>query len=139
MSISWISLPALLAVHLGFAALLGAVSGTARQTRWQFPTYCAVGLGSLLFLGANLALPLPMWANSLVWMTSAGAFGLGFESAELLRGRVEFGWYYAGTAMILILIWGMAQGFSPPTLVIGLAAALAAGISLRRGLLAKFS
>lgn len=139
MLISWISFPAFVTVHLGFAALLGAVSGAARESRWQFTTYCALVFGGLLFLGANLALPLPMWASSLLWLASAAAFGLGYQSVEVLNWRPEFGWYYAGAAMLLILVWGLAQGWRSPTLALGVAAALAAGLSLRRGLLIKLN
>jgi hypothetical protein len=139
MQIPWISFPALIAIHLGFAALLGVVSGAARGSRWQFATYCALAFGGLLFLGANLAFPLPMWANSLLWIASAAAFGLGYQFSEEAKPRAAFGWYYAGAAMLLVLVWGLVQDWRSPTLILGLSAALAAGISLRRGLLAKFN
>lgn len=132
MSISWISIPALVAVHLGFAGLLGAVYGTARRSHWQFTAYCALVFGGLLFLGANLALPLPMWASSLLWLASAAAFGLGSLAADTAAWRAEYGWYYAVAAMLLVLAWGLAQSWPSPAIALGLAAALAAALSWTR-------
>lgn len=125
-----IALLALLVVHFGFAALLGALVSRVRTlAEGGFLAFLA-----LLYLVATFTLPLPVWGNVLVLL---GGFFLAALSASrfprpLFQPRV--GWFYTGFAMLLIFLWSAAQGWQYPLLTLGAAAGLAATMSWRRGL-----
>lgn len=125
-----ISLLALLVVHFGFAALLGAL---VNRVQW-LAEGAVLAFLSLLYLMATFTLPLPLWADFLVLL---GSFFLAALSASriprpLFQPRV--GWFYAGLAMLLILFWSAAQGWQYPLLTLGAGAGLIGTFARGRGL-----
>ena len=125
-----ISLLALLVVHFGFAALLGAlVKRVHSLVEGSVLTFLA-----LLYVAATFTLPMPAWANILVLL--AGFFLAALSASRIPRPlfQPQVGWFYAGFAMLLILLWSAAQAWQYPLLTLGAAAGLAATLAWRRGL-----
>jgi hypothetical protein len=129
MTFDWISLPALLAVQIGFAALLGAVLRNAHTVAQRVAALVA----GLLFVVAGLVLPLGLAYKAGLWMFSAIAFAAFALRPFAFKWPRRFGWLYAGFAMLLILAWSAAQGSPLPLLLLGVAAGLAAALAWRRG------
>jgi len=125
-----ISLLALLSVHFGFAALLGAL-----MKRVQ--TLVEAGILSLLaliYIVATFTLPLPVWANSVVLVASLFVAALSATRIPRPLFQPRIGLFYAGFTMLLILLWSAVQGWQYPLITLGAAAGLAATLALRRGL-----
>ena len=125
-----ISLLALLSVHFGFAALLGTLVKRVQ-------TLVEAGILSflaLIYIAATFTLPLQAWANSVVLL--AGLFVAVLSAARIPRPLFQprIGLFYAGFAMLLILLWSAVQGWQYLLITLGAAAGLAATLALRRGL-----
>jgi hypothetical protein len=125
-----ISLLALLSVHFGFAALLGAlVKRVQNLVEAGILSFLA-----LIYIVATFTLPLQAWANSVVLLASL--FVAALSAARIPRPLFQprIGLFYASFAMLLILLWSAVQGWQYPLITLGAAAGLAATLALRRGL-----
>lgn len=125
-----ISLLALLVIHFGFAALLGAL---VRRVQ-SIPEGVVLTFLSFLYLAATFTLPLPVWANGIVVLSSIFLATLAASRIPKPLFQPRVGWFYAGIAMSLILLWSAVQGWQYPLLTLGAAAGLAATLAWRRGL-----
>ncbi|MEX1071719.1 MAG: hypothetical protein WEC37_03745 [Anaerolineales bacterium] len=125
-----ISLVALLAVHFGFAALLGALMSRA-VSLFHGST---LGVASFLYMTATFTLPLALWTKIIVLLISALLFALSAARTPKFLFHPRIGWLYAGLAMSLIFAWTATQGWQTPLLSLGAAAGLAATLAWRRGL-----
>jgi len=125
-----ISLLALLSVHFGFAALLGALVKRV-QTLAEGGILAFL---SLIYLMATFTLPLPMWGNTLVLLVSLLLAGLSASRIPRSLFRPRVGWFYVGFAMLLILLWSAVQGWQYPVITLGAVAGLAATLAWKRGL-----
>lgn len=123
-----ISLLALLSVHLGFAALLGALVKRV-QTLIEG---VILSFLSLIYLVATFTLPLPVWANALVILASLFLAALAASRIPRSLFQPRVAWFYAGFAMLLILLWTTAQGWQYPLITLGALAGLAATLAWRR-------
>lgn len=132
---NWIGIFALLAVHLGFAALLGAF---ARQAR-TYADKALTALGVLLYLGSSLWLPLSWLTKAVTWLASVVLFTYFVKRPLLASWPTRWVWSYAGIAMLLILIWSAAQSQLSPAIALSAAAAWAGILAWRRGLQAHTS
>jgi hypothetical protein len=131
-----LSLIALLAVHFGFAALLGALMSRAVSYRDRLGLFqgSVLGVASFLYMTATFTLPLELWTKVIVLLISALLFGLSAAQTPRFLFHPRIGLLYAGLAMTLILAWTATQGWQIPLLSLGAAAALAATLAWRRGL-----
>lgn len=125
----WIAYLALVMIHLGFAALLGAF---ARQAK-PFAERAAVFVAALAFFGSGLSLPLPLAARLAVTLASAGVFAYFGRVAEGAPWHARLAWIYASFAMLLILGWSATQGWFSPLVSLAVAAGWAAILAWRRG------
>jgi hypothetical protein len=125
-----ISLLALLSVHFGFAALLGALMKRV-QTLVEAGILCLL---ALIYIVATFTLPLPVWANSVVLVASLFVAALSATRIPRPLFQPRIGLFYAGFTMLLILLWSAVQGWQYPLITLGAAAGLAATLALRRGL-----
>lgn len=125
-----ISLLALLVVHFGFAALLGALVRRVQSVSEGL----VLTFLSLLYIAATFTLPLPVWANVIVVLGSLFLAALATSRIPKSLFQPRVGWFYAGAAMALILLWSAVQGWQYPLLTLGAAAGLAATLAWRRGL-----
>lgn len=125
-----ISLLALLVVHFGFAALLGALVNRVRS----LAETCLLVFLALLYLAATFTLPLPLWANALVLLAVVFLAALSASRVQRPLFQPRIGLFYAGFAMLLILLWSAVQGWQYPLLTLGAAAGIAATLAWRRGL-----
>ncbi len=130
MFIESISLLALLTVHFGFAALLGAL--VSRVQTWIEGTVLA--FLTLIYLAATFTLPLPAWANFVVMLSSFFVAALAASRIPRPVFQPRIGLFYAGFAMLLILLWSAVQGWQYPLITLGAAAGLAATLAWRRGI-----
>lgn len=120
---------ALLAIHLGFAALLGSF---ARQTR-AWPYRLALIASAVTYFFSSLLLPLPLIPRLAVWFASFGLFAFFARQSKVTPWQARLAWLYAGLAMLLIMVWSALQGWVSPALSLGVAAAWAALLAWRRG------
>lgn len=125
-----LSLVALLAVHFGFAALLGALMSRAVNLFHG----SVLGVASFLYMTATFTLPFELWTRVIVLLISALLFGLSAAQTPRFLFHPRIGWLYAGLAMTLIFAWTATQGWQTPLLSLGAAAALAATLAWRRGM-----
>ncbi len=128
MLLNWVSFSALLTIQFGFAALMGALVGQSRA----IVDRVLLAASALLYVGASLALPMDLVLKLFVWPVSALLF-IGFLNIPLtFRSRPRFAWLYVVFAMALIITWSAGQIVQLPLVVMGAAAALAAGLAWRR-------
>jgi hypothetical protein len=130
----WISLAALMLVHLGFAALLGSLIFRLRAHAAEPTDLFLILFGGVVFVGASLALPFGLGTRLLFWVASLCTLGIFSFQLETMPSHPALSWYYAAGAAGLILAWSLSQGWPLPTLSLGLSAALAAGLAWRRAL-----
>jgi hypothetical protein len=125
-----IAYAALVMIHLGFAALLGAF---ARQAK-PLGERVAVFLTALAFFGSGLSLPVPLVAKVTVTLISAVVSTYFGRQVKTSQWQARLAWIYAGFAMLLILGWSAAQGWFSPLVSLAAAAAVAAVLAWKRGL-----
>ena len=122
----WLSVPALLAVQLAFASLMGELVfrigklPAAPVLRW------ALVLGVLLLLPRHPSEPLA-W-RGFVWLLALALATLyALRPAQLpdWLWSPRFAWGYTSLMMSLIALWSFANGFTAPTIYLGLLAGLA--------------
>ncbi len=126
---------ALLATHLGFAGTLGALVRLVRAQPTPVPASAPVAFGLLIVLPSALALPLPPWLRYAGWLLGvilALAYSTRPANFPPWLWSSHFAYQYLGGLMLLILIWALANGVSPPHLLLGVLAAFAAGMALQR-------
>lgn len=134
MTTYWISLAALMLVHLGFAALLGSLIYRLRSHAAEPTDLFLILFGGVVFIGASLALPFGIGTRLLFWIASLCTLGIFSFQLEAMPSNPALSWYYAAGASALILAWSLGQGWPLPTVGLGLGAALAAGLAWRRAL-----
>lgn len=130
MLVELIGVAALLAVHLGFVALFGVFARQAQTSTEKV----LVTLGTLVYFGSSLWLPLSLVPRIVAWFVSAVLFAYFARRTFQASWTTRLAWLYARFAMLLILIWSAAQGWLSPTLALGAAAAWAFVLARRRGL-----
>ena len=131
---NWIFLLAITAVHLGFAALLGNLIQQTRTPKEPSKRKIALFTASACFIAASLSLPLSPGSRGIIWLASAIVMALFGWPVSLVRIHSRWAWHYAGFAMTLILLWSLTQAQPLLSFSLGLSAAAAALLSLRRGL-----
>jgi hypothetical protein len=130
----WITLAALLAVHLGFAALLGTLVYRLRASKSASLDLLILAFGLIVYVGASLALPFGPGVRSLFWMAGLATMLVFAFQLEAIPNSPGMSWYYAAGAMILILVWSLSKAWPVPMLTMGMAAAAAAALAWRRAL-----
>ncbi|MBX3048855.1 MAG: hypothetical protein KIT46_00970 [Anaerolineales bacterium] len=129
MNSDWIGIAALVAVHLGFAALLGAFAGRAKDLSSSSASF----LAALAYFGSSLSLPLALLPKAGLALASAGLFAYFGRRGIPGAWQARLAWLYAGFSMLLILLWSAAQGWFSPLASLGAAAGWAGVLAWRRG------
>ena len=124
---------ALLVIHLGFAALLGAFTRHANSPTNRIAFFAA----ALAYFGSSLNLPLDPLPKLAVWLASIAIFAFFARALPGAAWQARLAWLYAGFAMLLIMVWSAAQGWVSPVISLGAAAAWAGVMAWRRGLDAR--
>ncbi|MEX2161996.1 MAG: hypothetical protein WD751_08790 [Anaerolineales bacterium] len=123
----WMAFAALLAVHIGCAAILGnslRVAPARAQRMAALAAFAAV-------LALALSLPLASLAKlGLVAAALAAFAGFAFAGFSYLLPRPA--WFYAAGTMLLIFAWSLTLGWFNPALGIGLASVGAGLMAFRR-------
>ena len=127
---AWVSFAALLAVQMGFAALLGKFAQYAGQASQRL----VLAISGLFYVAASSALPMEIIPKIAIWLASACIFAYFARPASRLLWPARFAWHYAALAMCLVLLWSVMQGWPLPFLGLGSAAAFAATLAWRRAL-----
>src|SRR5690606_35279128 len=117
------------AVHLGFAALLGAFARKAAD----LPSRSASFLAALAYFGSSLTLPLTLLPKAGLSLASAGLFAYFGRQQVPGAWQARLAWLYAGFSMLLIVVWSAAQGWFSPLASLGAAAGWAGVLAWRRG------
>lgn len=130
----WITLAALLAVHLGFAALLGTLIYRLRASKSASIDLLLLVFGSIVFVGASLALPFGPGVRALIWVASLATTMVFAFQLEAIPDHPGMCWYYAAGSMALILVWSLSKSWPLPMLTLGIASAAAAALAWRRAL-----
>lgn len=130
----WITLAALLAVHLGFAGLLGALIYRLRARKSASIDLVLLIFGLIVFVGASLALPFGPGMRLLFWIASLATMMVFAFQLEAIPNHPGMCWYYAAGAMALILVWSLSRSWPMPLLALGIASAVAATLAWRRAL-----
>jgi hypothetical protein len=130
---------ALILLQLGFAAVLASFAHKANS--WLHRVLFALAL--LIYIAASFVMPLAWPVNVISGVASVLAFTFAFlqpakagwhPKANLPKANLpKAAWWYAGFAMLTIVSWSAAQGWFSPVIFLGVTAALAAGLSWRRG------
>jgi hypothetical protein len=131
----WFSIPALLATHFGFAALLGRLLNHARRQPPGMVNSLAVGLASLAFIAANLGLPWGVEARLAIWVLAVAVLVVFARQPARLPAwlwSASFGLRYAGVVMGLIILWGISNGLASMPLTLSGLAAIAGGLAWMR-------
>lgn len=121
---------ALILVQLGFAVFLGLLARHAKA----WPQRLAFTLAVLAYITSSLAMPLYWPVNAVTGVGSVLVFVLAMRLPSSTIWQFRVAWWYAGFAMLAILVWSATQGWLSPVFLLGLAAAFAAALSWRRGL-----
>ncbi|MDA1330615.1 MAG: hypothetical protein O3B43_06090 [Chloroflexi bacterium] len=137
MVISWISIPAVFAVQIGFAGLLGALVRQIRARQALTGRLFAIVLAGFLILAACFVLPVNGAMKVAILAASVLAASVTAWKLDWISENEDWVWLYVSTAMGLILVWSIAEAEPLPAVSISLAAALAALLAWRRGMLAR--
>ena len=128
----FITLLALLVVHLGFAGLLGGlVNHVHTPAEGAELTFLA-----LLYLAATFTLPMPAWANVLVLLAAIFLAALAVTRSKKPLFEQPISWSYIAFTMLLIALWCTAQGWHYPLLALGATAGVAAVLAIYKRSLA---
>lgn len=130
----WITLAGLLAVHLGFAGLLGTLIYRLRATKSASIDLLLLAFGAVIFVGASLALPFGAGVRTLFWLASLATMMVFAFQLEAIPSHPGMCWYYAAGAMVLILVWSLSRSWPIPMVSLGFGSAMAAALAWRRAL-----
>ena len=125
----------LFATHLGFASALGALMHLAQSPEVRLTRVAPIGLACFIVLPFSLALSADPWLRYLTWLAGLTLMLLYAIRPARLPAWLwteQFAYRYLGGLMLLILVWALGQGISPPHIGLGVLAAFAAGMALQR-------
>jgi hypothetical protein len=137
MAITWISIPAVFAVQIGFAGLLGALTRQVQVRQARAARLAAMLLTAALLVTASYVLPMSGGMKAATFGASVLAAILTAWKLDWLSQNEDWVWLYIAMAMSLILVWSIAQSEPLLSVAISLAAGLAALLAARRGMLAR--
>ena len=126
---TWISIPALLSVNLGFAGLLGSQIYRLRSQANSRQVAVALAISGLVMLPPLSLPPIP---QSIGWLAATLVVVLFALRPNILPHQLwtlRFGFRYSCLAMILVAVWGLSVGFESPAFILGSFALLAAVLS----------
>ncbi len=126
MNMSWLTLPAYLAVQLGFAGLFGMQIAHLRRSTSTAGVAIAILLAPLGMLPPH-SMPEPLQTISRLM----AALVVALFALSILPQRwhsQHFARRYGTLAMMAIACWGLSSGPAAPTFILGLLAALAAAM-----------
>jgi hypothetical protein len=123
----WLAYAALLVIHAGGAAFVGSSLRRKQSGMNKAALICAL----VLTIGSCLIVPLP-WMQRVGLVSATAVAFLSFMSLHPVLFPARAAWAFSSITMLLILVWSLAAGRAAPEFGIGLAAALAALLTLRR-------
>lgn len=123
----WLAYAALLAIHAGCAGFLGSSLQRKQSSMSKVALFGAL----ILTIGSSLVVPVP-WIQRVGLVCATAVAFFSFMSLHPVLFPARAAWAFTAITMLLILVWSLAAGLATPQFGLGLAAALAALLTLRR-------
>jgi hypothetical protein len=128
----WLSLPAFLAINLGFAGLLGTLIYYIRSQANSRQVAAAIALGGLVMLPPLSLPPLSQWFSWFAAILVVVLFALRPAFFPPQVWTLRFAYRYTALTMALVALWGFSTGLIPPLYVLGVLALLAGALAWHR-------
>ena len=128
----WLSLPAFLAINLGFAGLLGTLIYSLRSQANTRQVAAAIALGGLVMLPPLSLPPLSQWLSWLAAILVVVLFALRPAFIPSQIWTLRFAYRYIAITMALVALWGFSSGLIPPVYVLGVLALFAGALAWHR-------
>lgn len=123
------------AIYLTFAVVLGLLLYEARARLDRALLLLAVSFGALVFLPLHLGFPVVTWLRGPLRLLGAGLIAAYATRPDRLPARMwsaTFLYQGLGVSMGTVSLWGIAHASRPAGPILGLLAALAAGMAWRK-------
>jgi hypothetical protein len=134
MMANWISVPALFSVHLGFAALYGAMIHRIRDRHDLRVHGITLIIGGLLLMAAIWVVPISSSVKLSIALFSTVAAAITAFRFEQISIHRDWAWLYIALSMGLILLWSISQGQAILAVSMSVAAGFASILAVWRAI-----